>query len=157
MLHTDIFRHWRRKDKKMTESRKFSQRLESYQPSKTLWFWSMAGAVVATMIIGFSFGGWTTAGTTEEMVSKAASDARAELVATICVRNFAQASDATEQLAALKDTSGYQRDDFIEEGGWAKVPGLDEAVPGAFDRCAEELVAMETLPATAPQAAVVGG
>jgi hypothetical protein len=67
----------------MSENQTLSQRWENYRPSKTLWFWSAAGVAVATMIIGFTAGGWTTGGNAAIMAERAAQDARAELVATV--------------------------------------------------------------------------
>jgi hypothetical protein len=34
------------------------QRWESYQPSKSTLVWACAATAVATMIVGFSWGGW---------------------------------------------------------------------------------------------------
>ena len=51
----------------MASNQTLSQRFDEYQPSKTLWFWSVAGTAVLTMIVGFTAGGWTTAGTASEM------------------------------------------------------------------------------------------
>lgn len=123
-----------------------------FRPSKTLWVWSCVGCVVATMIIGFTVGGWVTGGTADEMASEARSNGRAELVAQICVDRFLGATDAASELAALKEQSTWQRDDFIQKGGWVKLAGLEKPVEGAADLCAEELVGME-LPAGGETAA----
>ena len=112
-----------------------------------MWFWSMAGAAVATMIVGFTVGGWTTGGSAEAMAATAARDARAELASAICVEKFVSATSAAENLAQLKDQSTYQQDDFIEDGGWVTLVGVDNTVPGAADLCADELIALESLPA----------
>ena len=124
-----------------------SQRWENFRPSKSLWFWSVAGSVVLTMIVGFTAGGWTTGGTATEMAEDAARTARAELVANLCVERFVTGPNAGQKLAELKDTSSYQRDTFITEGGWIELAGMQREAPGAADRCADQLVAMETLPA----------
>jgi hypothetical protein len=136
----------------MAAEGKFSQRFDEYQPSKTLWFWSVAGAVVLTMIVGFTAGGWTTAGTAAEMAKTSAIKAKAELAANLCVEKFITASNASDNLAKLKGTSSYQRDSFISDGGWVKLAGLNKDVPGAADLCADKLSAMDTIPAnsTAP-------
>jgi hypothetical protein len=132
----------------MATDQKFSQRFNEYQPSKTLWFWSVAGAVVLTMIVGFSAGGWTTAGTAAEMAKTSAIKAKAELAANLCVEKFITASNASDNLAKLKGTSSYQRDSFISDCGWVKLAGLKKDVPGAADLCADKLSAMDTIPAT---------
>jgi hypothetical protein len=80
------------------------------------------------------------------MADDAARDARAELAASVCVEKFVTASNAAQSLAKLKEASSYQRDDFVTDGGWTKLVGLEKPVPGAADLCAEELAAMEALP-----------
>jgi hypothetical protein len=135
-----------RKDKKMTGNETLSQRWDGYQPSKALWFWSMIGVALVTMIVGFTAGGWTTGGSAAVLAEKAARDARAELVASVCIEKFVAQSDATAKFAALKEASSWQRDKFIEEGGWAMLLGMEKAVPGAASACADQLTAMENLP-----------
>ncbi len=131
----------------MTTDQTMSQRWENFRPSKTLWFWSVAGAAVLTMIVGFTAGGWTTGGTAMTMATESARDARAELVANICVEKFVSGPNASQKLADLKETSTYQRDNFITDGGWVKLAGMERDAPGAADLCAEQLAAMDTLPA----------
>jgi hypothetical protein len=126
----------------MFEGKSMSQRFEDWHPSKTILFWSCVGCIVTTMIIGFTWGGWVTGGTAEEMVEDAAEQGRAEVAAALCVERFMEAADARPQLASLKDTrSSWQRENFIEEGGWAMIAGqeYDEAA----ELCAERLIEME--------------
>jgi hypothetical protein len=130
----------------MSQTERLSQRWSNYRPSKTLWFWTVVGAAALVMIIGFTYGGWTTGGGAAFMAKKAASDARAELAAAVCVSKFTSAENADKNLAALKDTAFWQRNDFIEKGGWAKLAGMDNSVPGSTDLCAHRLAAMESLP-----------
>ncbi len=130
----------------MPENQTFAQRWEEFRPSKTLWFWSVAGAAVATMIVGFTAGGWTTGGSAETMAERAAGDARAELVASVCVQKFAAEADAAARLAALKEASSWERRNIVEDGGWGMLAGMEKAVPGAAEACAKQLIAMDTLP-----------
>lgn len=104
-----------------------------------------AGAVVLA-IAGFTWGGWVTGGTAHRMADNAARDARTEVVASLCVHNFAAGPDAKGQLAKLKETRSYERDNFIEDGGWANIPGLEDGMRGVANACADRLVAMEKLP-----------
>jgi hypothetical protein len=132
------------------------QRWQEYHPSKAALFWSCVGCVAAALIIGFTWGGWVTSGTATERAEEAVRKARAELAAAVCVERFLDASDARAQLASLKKTSSWERDQVIEKGGWATPPGLDEPVPSAADLCAERLAAME-LPASGQGAQSKGG
>ena len=130
----------------MADERKLADRWADYRPSKTTWFWTLAGAAVATIVVGFTVGGWTTGGRAQEMAEDAAHDARAQLASAICVEKFTTSAMAAAKLAELKEVSSYQQDDFIEEGGWLELVGVEKPVPGAADMCADELVAMESLP-----------
>jgi len=130
----------------MTRTNTLSQRWEKYRPSKALWFWSMVAAAVATIVVGFSVGGWTTGGNAADMAARASREATARLAATICVEKFVSADDAVAQLAALKELSSWARDAFLDDGGWTKLVGVDKPVAGASDLCAKELMAMESLP-----------
>jgi hypothetical protein len=139
----------------MTDGNSMSQRFQDYRPSKTALFWSCAGCVVATAIVGFTWGGWVTGGTAEEMVQDAAEQARAEVAATVCVETFMGAADARPQLASLKEnTSSWQQENFIEDGGWAMING--EEYDGAAELCAEQLVEMEAPPAQEASSAEAG-
>jgi alpha/beta superfamily hydrolase len=130
----------------MTDGKSMGQRFEDWCPSKTVLFWSCAGCVVATLIIGFSWGGWVTGGTAQEMAEDAAEQGRAQVAAAVCVENFMSAADAGVQLTSLKGTSSsWQRENFIEDGGWAKVD--DQEYDDAAELCADRLIEMEP-PAT---------
>jgi hypothetical protein len=131
----------------MQERQGVMQRWENFRPSKTALFWSCIGSVAATMVVGFTVGGWVTGGTANEMTTSAADQARQELAATICVNRFATAPDAQAQLVSLKEiTSSYRQRQFVEEGGWATMPGATGAERKAASLCAEQLVEL-SLPA----------
>ena len=114
-----------------------------YRPSKVTWFWSCVGCVIATIVLGFTWGGWMTGGAAELMAREAREEGRAELAAAICVARFVEAPDAAVRLAALKDESSWSRDDSIADAGWTTPLGLEEPVGGAADLCADRLVAMD--------------
>ncbi|WP_191058897.1 hypothetical protein [Geminicoccus harenae] len=136
----------------MTQNNGMAQRWQEFRPSKTAWFWSCVGSSVATIVVGFWFGGWVTGGTATEMTEDAAHASRAQLAADVCVNRFTSAPDFGVQLATLKDTSSYQRDNLIEDAGWTKLGGMDEPVEDAARLCAETLAAMD-VPAEATEAA----
>ena len=116
------------------------RRWEAYRPTKGAWLWTSAGCVVATIVVGFAWGGWVTGGTATRMASDAADGARAQLAATVCVAAFNRGPDAVAQLAALKKASSYQRGDMIVKGGWVTIPGSVDPVAGAADICVEKLI-----------------
>jgi len=97
-----------------------AQRFKEYQPSKTGLFWACAGSVILAVGVGFFWGGWVTGGSARDMAADAASQARQELVAVVCVDRFMTEPDAGVQLTALNAiTSSYARAKFVEDGGWA--------------------------------------
>jgi hypothetical protein len=127
--------------------RSLVQRWEEYRPAKAAVFWTFVTGIVLTLVVGFNWGGWVTGGTAREMSQTAAEDARAELVADVCVERFMNAADASAQLATLRETSSWQRDIFIADGGWATLVGMDKPVREAADLCAERLMDMKSLTA----------
>jgi hypothetical protein len=85
----------------MSTKQSLGQRWEAARPTKTLTFWSCVACVAATMVVGFTWGGWTTGGTAQAMAEEAATGARQELAAAVYVDRFTTGSDATAQLATL--------------------------------------------------------
>ncbi|MEX1327422.1 MAG: hypothetical protein AB1Z29_11515 [Desulfobacterales bacterium] len=95
--------------------------------------WSLIFGAVIAMIVGFSWGGWSTATTTQKMSDKAVLASQA----AICVAQFMKQSDHEEKLKELGDISSYQRSNFIEKGGWDKMPGQEKADYGVSRACAD--------------------
>ena len=102
--------------------------------------WSCVGCSVATMIVGFAWGGWVTGGTATRMAADAAHDARAQLAAAICVYRFNQGPEMSAQLAELKKVQSYEVNSLLVKGGWVTMPGDPEPVVGAADICAQKLM-----------------
>ena len=115
-------------------------RWQAYRASKTVLFWSCAACVVATMIVGFTWGGWVTGGTAGKLSERAAASARAELAATICVTRFMGGPDMAGQLAALKASNSWSRDELLDKAGWSTPPGLEKPIRGAAELCAKQLL-----------------
>jgi hypothetical protein len=99
----------------------------------------MAVGAVATMIIGFNWGGWMLGGTAKQMADQQASSAVVATLAPICVAQFQSAADAPTQLTELKKVSTWQQGTFIEKGGWDKMPGSKSADNGVARACATML------------------
>ncbi|BBD41038.1 hypothetical protein Amn_pb00290 (plasmid) [Aminobacter sp. Y103A] len=119
--------------------------LYDYSPTKKFMAWSMILTAIATIILGFTAGGWVTGGSARLMAAVAARDARAELAASECVHRFIADSDATQKLTELKTLSAWQQDDFVKDGGWARFGAED--IQGADVMCAATLAAMDGIPA----------
>ena len=52
------------------QNQTLSQRFQQYRASKAVLFWACAGSVVVATIVGFSWGGWVTGGTAQEMAEE---------------------------------------------------------------------------------------
>jgi hypothetical protein len=117
-----------------------AQRFESYQPSKTFLVWACIATAIATMIIGFSWGGWVTGGTSRTAAATAGDVARGELASAICVQRFNAAPDATSKLIEFKAlTDSYKKRQFVEAGGWATMPGQTSPDSRSVEGCATAL------------------
>lgn len=130
----------------------FGRRFAEFRASKAQLFWSCAATAVATIVVGFAWGGWVTGGTAASMSEQAATNARVALAADVCVERFKSAEDARVQLAALKATSGWTRSSFVDKGGWAQMPGENRSASAIQSACADRLAALELPPQSAADA-----
>lgn len=124
----------------MADQQSWTKRVEKFRASKTQVFWACAACVAATLIVGFGWGGWVTGASARDTTTKATAQARADMAAAFCVHQFTLAPDARAKLAALKGAEYWKRGEFIEKGGWVTVPGMDAAVVGAAELCAQQLI-----------------
>ena len=95
--------------------------------------WSLIFGAVIAMIIGFAWGGWSTAATTQKISDEAVLASQA----AICVAQFMKQPNHEEKLKQLADVSTYQRANFIEKGGWDIMPGQEKADYGVSRSCAD--------------------
>jgi hypothetical protein len=99
-----------------------------------------AAGAVATMIVGFNWGGWTLGSTVEKVAKERADSAVVTSLAPICVDQFRQAVNASANLSELNKISyPWDRGTFVENGGWAIMPGSDKTDPAVAKACAETL------------------
>lgn len=105
---------------------------------------AVAGAAVA-MIVGFNWGGWTLGSTVEKVVKEQAELAVVAALGPICVNQFRQAANASANLTELNKFSyAWDREAFVEKGGWATMPGSEKADSTVAKACAETLTHLET-------------
>ena len=97
--------------------------------------WSLIFGAVIAMIIGFAWGGWSTAATTQ----KISEDAVLASQAAICVAQFVKQPNHEEKLKDIEKVSSWDRDKFIEKGGWDKMPGQEKADYGVSRACVDGL------------------
>ena len=97
--------------------------------------WGLICGAIIAMIVGFAWGGWTTSGTTTRMSDESVLAARA----AICVAQFMKQPNPEERLKALGEVNSWQRAEFIEKGGWDKMPGQEKAGYAVARACADGL------------------
>jgi len=127
-------------DKKDWQKVGFGQRWSQARPTKTIVFWSWVASVVVTMIIGFTWGGWVTGRTARNMAEVMAEDAVVRRLAPICVLQFKKDPGKDQKLKEVKETSTYQRGDYVRNQGWATMPGEKEPDSKVADECAKLLM-----------------
>ena len=62
-----------------------------------------------------------------------------DFLAEDSVDKFQSAADAPSKLIELKKVSSYRQASFVEDGGWATLPGNDKAESGVARACAKLL------------------
>ena len=97
--------------------------------------WGLICGAVVAMILGFAWGGWTTAATAHGMSQKAVTASQA----AICVAQFVKQPNHESKLKELAEINTWSRAEFIEKGGWDKMPGQEKADSDVSRACAEGL------------------
>jgi hypothetical protein len=97
--------------------------------------WGLIVGAVIVMIIGFAWGGWTTSRTTKTMTEEAVLASQA----AICVAQFMKQPNHEETLKELGKLDSWKRAEFIEKGGWDKMPGQEKADYAVARACTDGL------------------
>jgi len=100
--------------------------------------WGLIGGAVVAMIIGFSWGGWSTAGASQTKSDAAVLASQA----AICVAQFVLEADSQGKLKEFEAIESYKRSEFIEKGGWDKMPGQKEAGMSVASACVPGIEAL---------------
>jgi len=117
----------------------FGDRWSAARPTKTALFWSCVASAVLTMIIGFTWGGWVRGATAQSMAEVMAEDAIVKRLAPICALQFRQDPARDQKLKELKGLGPYERSDYVEKQGWAKMPGEQATDRRVAEDCAKLL------------------
>ena len=113
--------------------------------SRTRLLQGTAIGAVASMVIGFSWGGWMTGSTANRLAGERADTAVVTALTPICVEKFLQNSDAKANLAVLqKISSNWEQGEYLQKGGWATQPGAISSDYHLARACAEKLVQVKT-------------
>ncbi len=99
---------------------------------------AVVGAV-AVSIIGFTWGGWTTSGTAQEMADDFATEQVALAMVPVCLDLSEADSERVEILATLREASRFQKRNAMMATGWATMPGTETPSRDLADACLAEL------------------
>lgn len=118
------------------------QRWRKAQPTKMTVFWACLASIALTLLIGFTWGGWVSAGTAQKSAQTMANNAVTDRLAPICVAQFNQDPDKTAKLAELNGLGTYQRAQYVQDQGWATITGQEKPDRRVADACTKLLLAL---------------
>ena len=113
--------------------------------SRTRLLQGIAIGAVASMAIGFSWGGWMTGGTANRLAAERADTAVVAALTPICIEKFLQNGNAKTNLTVLqKISTNWEQGDYLEKGGWATRPGATSPDYQLARACAAKLIEAKT-------------
>ena len=100
----------------------------------------LVGAV-ATMVVGFSYGGWMLGSSAETLAERRSATAVTEALVPVCIGQSKTDPEAAGKLAALKAlTSSYDQREFVMKSGWATIAASDAPNGDLAEACAKLLI-----------------
>lgn len=103
--------------------------------------WGAVVGAIATLILGFYFGGWHTRGSAEQLAHERSEKKVITALAPFCVDRFRKSADAAQSAELLTFTTNYERGSFLEKGGWTTLPGSTETNWAVGRACGDLLAA----------------
>lgn len=98
-----------------------------------------AAGAVATMIIGFGWGGWVLGKTADTHATTLVNAALVQAYGPVCIERFKQQPNVEAKWAELTKVDSWRRDNYIEKSGFATPPGSTSPNSAVADACAEAL------------------
>ena len=100
---------------------------------------AIAGGI-ATMIVGFNYGGWYLGSSAETLAQKKSDAAVVAALVPVCVsQSQADPEGGTKLKAFSAIKSSYDQRDFVLKAGWATMPKADAPNQDLASACAEVL------------------
>jgi hypothetical protein len=108
------------------------------------WFkpcaWGFVVGSIVTMIVGFSWGGWSTGGSADRIAMERSATAVTAALVPVCVEKSKADPGRIKKLGALRElTSSYEQRDAVLKDGWASV-GETEGNRDVAEACASQLL-----------------
>ncbi|MGV8830491.1 MAG: hypothetical protein ACOH2N_00825 [Devosia sp.] len=98
-----------------------------------------ATGAVALAIVGFSWGGWLTGGSAQEIASNQSATDVAAALTPYCVAQSKTDANRVTVMADLADASTYSRRGIVEKAGWATPLGADSPNRDLAEACVQAL------------------
>ena len=95
--------------------------------------WGLVIGAIVVMTIGFAWGGWITQSTAQKNTDEAVLASQA----AICVAQFMKQPNHEAKLKEIEKVDSWKRSEFIEKGGWDKMPGQEKAGSLVAQACAK--------------------
>jgi hypothetical protein len=106
-----------------------------------------AVGAVATMIIGFNWGGLVLGKTAENNATMLVNTALVKAYGPVCIERFKQQPNVEAKWAELTKVDTWRRESYIKESGFATPPGSTSPNAAVADACADALskiISMQT-------------
>jgi hypothetical protein len=103
--------------------------------------WGAVIGSILTMIVGFSWGGWTTSGSAHQVAVKQADAAVTAALVPICLAGEKADVGRVKKLGELTAiASSWEQTEFVMKTGWATFPGQDDPNRAVAEACASALL-----------------
>ena len=103
--------------------------------------WGVIIGSILTMIVGFSWGGWTTSSTARQQAMIQADTAVTTALVPICLAGKRADLAYAKKLGELTAiTSSYEQTEFVMKAGWATFPGQADPNRAVAEACASALL-----------------
>ena len=99
----------------------------------------VVGAVLFWIVI-FAAGWVVTSSTSEAQAKAQAQEAIEYHLSKICLYQFMQSENIDEHLQKIKDMRSWHRGKYIEEQGWATMPGNETPTKGISRACSNLII-----------------
>ena len=103
--------------------------------------WGAVIGSILTMIVGFSWGGWTTSSGAQQVAMRQADAAVTAALLPICLAGEKTDVTRAKKLGELKAiTSSWEQTEFVMKAGWATFPGQTDPNRSVAEACASALL-----------------
>ena len=96
---------------------------------------------LATLLLGFSCGGWVLERTAREMAVNDTSEALVAVLAPMCADKLQNGPNASVNLVGFRKVESWQQEFFVQRGGWATFPGMRSPDFAVAQACANIVAA----------------